>query len=418
LADAKQSTGAAATRASRVAQAQTAGTNAADHQTKLAAARNELRDYLPGGPRYQEARTAADSLRGLTTEMETLVRRINDGIETIFESVNALHRRSETTDEPPFELFLGQFMKNSYVEFKLREVPGFTPYAFNTRVNAPTAAPGQEKGGGTQPAGEGRSRPEGPVDLAALAAEKGGGTGIAKDAQCPAATCCCCGACPEKEKKEEAPPKPPEGKVIATRAFTVHQFARANVTSGFIISALRNRQYGVEQVRALDDAGAPRSDKDGGPIFDRAAFVGEAKRPQTHYYVGLQYYFRERDLFPGADDGWHPGLLVGYGINDPFNFFFGVNLETPWGLNFGGGWHIGREKFLAAGVVTRENANENPLIPVPERTLYTRLAADVKEPPTVDRRRLDGFYFNIGFDLRVFKSVFGQATAGAAPAKP
>jgi hypothetical protein len=167
-----------------------------------------------------------------------------------------------------------------------------------------------------------------------------------------------------------------------------------------VFSRLRTTQFGIEQVRAVDDEGKPVS-KDGSPVFNRAPVTGDTKRLQSHYYAGLLYYFRERDLYPYAGRPVEAGLLIGYGLKEPLNFFVGLALETSWGVHLAGGWHLGRVKVLAPGIV--------PLTDPPATKPYTRLADDATDPPTRDRPA-SAVFGSIGFDLRVFGKIFGGAT--------
>ena len=364
---------------------------------KMEAVLKELDLYLPNmpdGARYAEIRAVHDDIN----DIPVLSAQINVALPNIFDNINLLYSVSQSTE--PFDLLIGQWTANQRVEFKVIEKPGFKRYGFAASISSRQNEKSKEDaatGGGV------RVNPEALKDDADTQKTKSGGTEKPKPET---------GGKPEKpEKKEEAAPepqkptestKPPEPRtLIAHKAFTVHQFARASVTSGFVFSSLRNNEFGIEQVRAVDDEGNPRKTDAGAPIFDRVPVKGESKRPQTHYYAGLLYYFKERDLYPGAA-GTNYGVLIGYGLTEQLNFFLGLSTEFKSGISTTIGWHLGREKFLAPGIVTMEDADaDHP---------YTRLADSVTAVPVVTRPAPKGIFGSVGFDLRVFAKVFGGAT--------
>lgn len=351
-----------------------------------AALLKELQGYLPNGASFNEAQALLAELSKLRTELETLAASLNDSLLSTFENLNAMYGGSESTT--PFSLLLGQWTSNQSVTISVKELPGFRRYGFADEVGSlrRSPPPAQGSAGGTAISPTVLGEPEAK-----------GGTGGAAEKKKEAGE----GDTPTEKPPSTTPPAtPPSRTLIAQKAFTVHQFARASVTSGFVFSRMKTNTFGIEQVRAVDDEGKPRS-AEGAPVFDRTPVISETTRFQSHYYVGLLYYFRERDLYPDAGRKGEVGLLIGYGVNEPLNFFLGLAGETKWGVSGAVGWHLGREKILAPGLV----ALTDPRDPRP----YTRLADSVTAVPT-ETRAANALFGSVGFDLRVFAKVFGGAT--------
>jgi hypothetical protein len=325
----------------------------------VTAARSAAGLFVGAAPGDARRKTIDDDLSALQTKENQVASEIgllNVAMVEALDTINALYRVS--AEQRPFELTIGQFSGGRIVSFTVTEAKGFVPYVF-VAVGIPVAA-------------------------------------VAKSGPVTAASATLAKATEDKADETPKPKEAPKPAPFYTGGFEVHQVFRANIASGFIVSALRNREYGIQQVQATDETGQPVF-KDHVPVYNKVAVVGEAKRPQFHYFVGVDLYFRNEDFFPGSRAAVIPSILVGYGINEPLNFFVGPNFETKLGLNIGFGWHFGRETFLAPGI-----------IPGPDGTV---LPSDAKDPPTVKRfasnRFKDSYYINIGFDYRTFKSVFG-----------
>ena len=189
---------------------------------------------------------------------------------------------------------------------------------------------------------------------------------------------------------QPAAPAANSGKIIYTGNFDVHHFYRANIVAGFFASTLKNREFGLTN--------------NGQANASNVAVIGKARAPQIHYFAGLNYYFRQRDLFPGAltmrDYLW-PGFLFGYGLDAPNNYLLGLNWEAKWGMNFAGGYHIGQESFLQTGIVPN----------------VTVIPSGSTTPPTTNRFR-GGAFVSFGFDLSVVKAAFGQLFGGGGGSTP
>lgn len=328
-----------------------------------------LSHYLPTGDKYGEIETTEVSLQAGADEIPSAVDAVNSDLLSIFNNINTIYEHSETAQ--PFVVLIGQWAKNEVVQIELREVPGFKHYGFG---EAGDVQLGQSQEDQQQPSAV-PVRP--PVQK--LPGQQNNPTVNDNSAQ---------GHGSASKQSSGQGPTEAKGNLLETYSFSVHQFFRANVVSGFFASSLHDRAYGVEQI--------PGS---GGQPTQTVATVGDVTQPQVHYFVGLNYYFKQRDVFPGAlrtSDYFIPGAFFGYGVDDSKNFLLGPNWETKWGIDVGLGVHIGHETFLRKDIIAGT----------------TPLASSATSPPTVSKPKL-GTYFSVGFDLSVFKNVFGQLTGGS-----
>jgi len=178
--------------------------------------------------------------------------------------------------------------------------------------------------------------------------------------------------------------------------FYVHRFYHANLAGGFLASTLRTREYGATTTQEIDGTGKPVV-SNGAPVFVAVPVVGAARRPQLHPWVGVDWYFRSEDFFPGAGHSWRLAWMFGTVVDETQSYVTGLNFETTFGLAVGTGVHYGREQFLAPGVSPGTVPGQDG----------THLPDASKAPPTVNRSRI-GAYVSVGFDLSLFKAVFGS----------
>jgi hypothetical protein len=335
------------------------------------AGEDAIRHYLPSGDKYVEIDQLEASLQAGVDDVPKAVDTINSDLQSIFNDVNTIYENSRTPK--PFMVLIGQWAKNNVVRFELREVPGFKHYGFGDTGDVQL---GQGQQNQPQP-GAVAVHPAAALDTTG---KQDNSTTTKDSSQKPGDT---------QQSKQTA--SQTQGTLLETDSFNVHQFFRANVVSGFFASTLHNRDYGVTQIQGT------------GSQTVTVATVGNVTQPQLHYFVGLNYYFKQRDLFPGAlktSDYFIPGGFFGYGLDATNNFLVGPNWETKWGINVGFGAHIGSETFLKKGIVPGT----------------TPLGSNATSPPTVSRPKL-GTYVSVGFDLSVFKSVFGQLTGSSGSDK-
>jgi hypothetical protein len=208
---------------------------------------------------------------------------------------------------------------------------------------------------------------------------------------------------PDKPTPDKpAPPDTTAATVADVVPVKLHRFARANFISGFAYSWLKTREYGIGSVGQKDPTtGKPLLGTNGGQIAIMAPVETRNQPHQYLYYVGLNFYLKQRDLYPHANSTnyWIPGLMFAYGVNQEFNFLIGANWETRWGLNFAGGFHFGQVTGLG-------NFGSTPGA--------VSLPSTATTVPTVQRFGVAP-YLSIGFDASVFNKVWGASKGVAAP---
>jgi hypothetical protein len=212
---------------------------------------------------------------------------------------------------------------------------------------------------------------------------------------------------PDKQKPpaQNNPQDSNPGRYVDTTNFEVHKMYRANLVAGFFASSLKNQPYG------LTNNGQATSSTN----ITFVTVVGQPYSPQFHAYVGIDVYLWERDSSPDymskqkflwlkkdhrwLNGYWNPNIMIGYGVDSLNNYLIGLNWEAKWGINFGGGLHIGQETRLQPGVIPG----------------ITQSPSTATSPLTYNKTAY-GYYGNLGFDLNVMKAaianLFGLGSGG------
>jgi hypothetical protein len=171
--------------------------------------------------------------------------------------------------------------------------------------------------------------------------------------------------------------------------FEVHKFWHANVVAGFVFSSLASRQYAVQTVNVIQN---------GVSTPQNIPVLANSQVPTAHYLLGICYYLWPRDTYlrtntkgPAAGN-WIPGILGGVGLESSKNFFVGPNFEPVMGIDLSIGFHYGEQTALQ-----------------PQYSLGTPLPAGAVDVPT-RTVMAKGFYGMIGFDLNIFRRIFGVGT--------
>lgn len=174
----------------------------------------------------------------------------------------------------------------------------------------------------------------------------------------------------------------------------VHDFYYANVTAAFAFSK-------VQDVSILKQP-ATSSNCTTANCFSP---IEGRRTEQLNLIIGVDYYFKPRDTYPGVDhhSGWN--LLQSFGImgaisaNHANNWFLGPFWEPITGAQFSAGANFGAEKRL-----------QKPF------TLGTPV--DMAGDFPTDDKRVTKLYFSAGMDLALFRKIFGKITGVGGAAKP
>ena len=173
---------------------------------------------------------------------------------------------------------------------------------------------------------------------------------------------------------------PGEGfRFVGETVFEVHRTHRLAAFGGFTWTWLKTNVYKVREVS------------------ERKVMPVMAGRIDGHmsYVVGLKSYFRERDLFPGAGNGWgwgRPGLVVGVPVNRMPGLLVGFSWEPYDGADFMVGAHLAKYPKLDDHIVLNEKVT-------------VRDAAAEFSP--VHYGHGVGPFLGVSFDSNIFSRLFG-----------
>jgi len=334
-------------------------------------------------------------------EVAKRVLEINNAMSQAFTLINQLYSISESPK--PFDLPLQQYNSSFAGQFSITEVPSPVSYTVTPAKPPSTSAPGDQAPIGTPPvttpsSGVGnpfRSSSNYPSVLPIPVSFRPFASPLSTY---PAAQT----AVPAGAAKKPGNADPSSDQQSANKGtvldpsenFNVHRFYDGNIIAGFLVSSLRNRQYGI-----TNNGQATSSTN-----VTYVAVVGPVTRPQYHAFVGIDLYPWSRDVFPGAQrnapfkrSSYLPGLLVGYGVDALNNYVLGADWETHSGLNISSGVHIGQESVLTPGIVPG----------------VTQLPSSATSAPTTNVTRY-GWYGTIGFDLSTMKAALSQLFGGSS----
>lgn len=186
-----------------------------------------------------------------------------------------------------------------------------------------------------------------------------------------------------------------EYNLIDTRLIEVHKQYRFNVVAGVAFSQFMDMEYTV----------SPYTDSLGNVIdsFNMATVTRNTR--QVSQYIGLNTYLIKRDLYPGAL-GWErfiPGVFVGLALNRRDSYLLGLNFEFLTGVDVFIGCNFARKTVPDLRFAT-ELSKDQYQFGAPFEGLPTKTEDDSK------------WVLGIGFDLNIFRGVFGKAIQAAAAA--
>jgi hypothetical protein len=369
-------------------------------------------DYLLGGVEYQHLSDRKQGIANASQLISQHITEINTAMPKAFANIDTLYYRSQKQ----VDVLIGQYNSNYVASFSVSEVTNFTPYKVipakeaadkpeqkdppNQTKPVPVIPPADmqdlSKPSADQPNTRFSAPVEGirllPVALTSVTSDDGPGPCPKSSTPDCSQPCCCCNQPCQKSSstsncnQQSTTP----GTIVVSSNFDVHKMYRANLVAGFFVSSLHNRQFG------LTNNGQASSSMN----VTFVTVTGNPYRPQFHAFAGVNVYLWQRDVFPGANHGyWKPGLLFGYGLDALNNYIVGLNWETKWGINVGGGGHIGQETRLQPGIVPG----------------VTQLSSSATAAPTFNKTEY-GYYGSVGFDLAVMKNAISQLFGGGSTA--
>ena len=169
---------------------------------------------------------------------------------------------------------------------------------------------------------------------------------------------------------------PGEGfRFVGETVFEVHRTHRLAAFGGFTWTWLPKEVYKVREV----------DDKTVMPVM-----VGGSSGHMS-YVVGVKSYVKERDLFPGADNGQRLGVVIGVPVNRMPGLLVGLSWEPVDGADFMSGVHLAKyprldgDIMLGKEVTVRDAAGFSPV----------HYGHEV------------GWFVGVSFDSNIFSRLFG-----------
>jgi hypothetical protein len=199
--------------------------------------------------------------------------------------------------------------------------------------------------------------------------------------------------------RRTVPPAPAPGpatatpvKVGASQHFQVHDYYHATVVGFFTFGYFRDQSFSTQAVSAT--ATLPQACTGMVSGLTCATPVTKNTLLTPNIVVGPLYYLAPTDSYPNAPRTIRQkvGIFGGLSATGLNRYFAGIGYEPSIGVQFLGGIHIGRTSVL-----------DKPYsVNVP--------AAISGDFPTHDAYRA-GIFFGAGFDLNLFRKLFGGLTS-------
>lgn len=357
--------------------------------------------YVSSGTRYESLLNKEKEVENATQSVPQGLKQINKSASKAFAYINALYDISESSH--PFEVPIGQYNSNYVAGFSIYEVASPVAYSLAPAKPASTSDQANPKippAPIPDPFGSSEDQPR------SLLME-GAQNAVLVPVTLRSESAMWASPFPAGTKKSPASDDTQQnanpGKLVYSDSFDVHKIYRGNLVAGFFVSSLHNNPFG------LTNNGQASS----GMNVTFVTVTGPPYRPQFHAFAGINVYFWPRDVFPGQlskdkifprnpklgwlNGYWKPGILFGYGLDALNNYLVGLNWETKWGINIGGGGHIGQEARLQPGIIPG----------------ITQLPSAATSAPTYNKTEY-GYYGSVGFDLAVMKNAIGQLFGGGS----
>jgi hypothetical protein len=332
----------------------------AERAKPLVDAAKYARGHLPP---FDEFKSDLRHVRKSTDiELPSAVEEVNAAQGRLLTRVNFIYDHSAVDVPLVKQIDLSGHSGNSIVYFTIRRVESFPRYTV------------------PQIQGLGGSSTAAPAAGTALPAPAAGGN-TTPPAPAPASAPPAGGA-----------PAAPAGIVVAHSQFEVHDFYHATVVGFFTFGFFKDQSF-VKQAASTTGATVPAGCT--GTATDANCYIPVAINSlfQSDVVFGPLYYIRPTDTFPGAKRDWKQktGVFGGVSATRLNHYYAGIGYEPKIGVQLLAGVHVGTTFGLQK--------------PYTEGT-----AADISgDFPTQSIHRV-GFFLGAGFDLNIFRKIFGSVT--------
>lgn len=303
-------------------------------------------------PAITNLRTMASRVAARSSGLIADVDALNQSFAALFQSINGVYFTFRDTKHPinvPLDLKDGSG-NNRIVYAAVSSSEKFSPYRFDVVSPVLPPAPGVQVG----------------MQTPLFAAPANAGLGVN-----PAGL-------------TQAPDRPFD--------FEMHQFWRANIVSGIAFSGISKNDYAV-RTRQKTVNGQPQVQSDGQPENESYIAAAGTQSVTAHYFLGFNFYPGHQDTFPGARVRWWNavGILGGVALDEAQHYFIGMNYEPVIGVDVAAGLHWGRKTVLQDGYQVGDVVPSG-------------------DPPTRDEMQ-GRLFVMVGFDLKIFRAIFGGPTS-------
>jgi hypothetical protein len=181
------------------------------------------------------------------------------------------------------------------------------------------------------------------------------------------------------------------GQVVAHGSLDVHDFYRATVVAAFAFSIVKDVTVSSKSVttgQANDGSACNSTAPCSQPFLDQGGYI-------PSLLVGVNYYLSRNghDTFPGAKRsiGQRLGIFGGAAANRLNSYFLGMGVEPTEAVQFTGGINFVTIGSLSGAYSTSQVYPGSPSFNGPSQWAK-------------------GGYFSLGFNLSIFRKIFGSVT--------
>ena len=330
----------------------------ANRAIPLEDAANRAKHHLP---RFDEFQSDLKDVRTKTNvDLPSAVNKVNAAQGRLLTRVNVIYDHSEVAVPLIKQIDLSGHSGNLIVYYTIRRVETFPRYTV-PQVHGPLGSSATPLVAGTP--------------LPAPAAS-GSSTLPAPAATPPAGSA----------------PATPAGIVVAQGQFEVHDFYHATIVGFFAFGYFKDQSF-AKQAASTTSAPVPAGCT--GPAPDANCFIPVATNSlfQSDVVFGPLYYFSPTDTFPGASRNKRQmlGVFGGVSATKLNHYYAGIGYEPKIGVQVLAGVHVGTTSGL-------------------QKPYSVHSAADIPgDFPTQSIYRV-GFFLGAGFDLNIFRKIFGSVT--------
>jgi len=327
-------------------------------------------DRLSRQPFASEFRpNVAEARQRLGVELPGVLDQVNALQSRLLTRVNEIYDNSAVLEPLSKQIDLSGHPGNLVVYYTIRRVEGFARYAVTPVQGLGAVALAPAAGVALPPPAKGGSAPgAGNTPSSATPPTSAGGNAPAGSG---------------------APPDTSSGTVVARGQFEVHDIYDANVVAAFAFSTLKDQSISKQaQPQACSGTSTTPDPNCFAPALN-------SNLRQWTPVVGIDYYFRPMDTFPGhhCSNAFLQcvGVMGAVSVRKVDSFFLGMFVEPVVGVQFAGGANFGTQTTL-------------------QGAYKFGTPVDISGDFPTYEKRATGAFVSAGLDLAIFRKIFGKVT--------